>query len=215
MFSNTPAVLLGQDGGHDHVLTVGVSIGPTVLRVALLVAVPVVVAFALLRGFLDEPDRRSLTAVLAATGGAAVLELLLSGGLSLSQRLVPLLLALLAVPIYLARSHDPRFAPAVDRARRLAPLVFWPAAALAAGLFARAWLVGVETERTATLLHTGVVVALVALAWFAVARTRNAAGTVSTRLGAAVLAMALLAGAAHATVLRDAEPVPGVAVTER
>lgn len=204
----TPVILMAQGGGHDHVLTVGVNIGPIVLRVALLAAIPVVAGFALLRGFLTEPDRRSLTAVVATAGGAAVLELLLSGGLSLSERLVPLLLALLAVPLYLVRSRDPRFAPAVDRARRLAPWVFWPAAVLATGLFARAWLAGGGPAPTATLLHTGVVLALVALAWFAVSRTRRAAGTLSVRLGAGVLAMALVAAAAQAMVLRPADPVP-------
>ena len=221
VLSATPVVLLAQGGGHDHVLTVGVTIGPTVLRMALLVAVPAVAGFALLRGFLAEPDRRSLTAVLATGAGAAVLELMLSGGLSLSERFVPLLLALLAVPLYLARSRDRRFAPAVQRARRCAPWVFWPVAALAAGLFTRAWLGGAATTNAttnatasqATLLHTGVVLALVALAWFAVARTRHAAGTLSMRLGAGVLAMALLAGAAHATVLRPVEPVAAAAAT--
>lgn len=201
-----PAVLLAQGGGHDHVLRVGVSIGPTVLRVGLLAAVPVVVAFALLRGFLTEPDRRTLTAVLGAAGGAAVLVLLLSGGLDFSQRLVPVLLALLTVPLYVARSRDPRFATAVGLARRCAPLIFWPATALAFWLFTRALLAGAGPERTATLLYTGVVIALVALSWFAVSRTRRGVGTVSVRLGAAALALVLMAGVAQATVLRGAEP---------
>lgn len=77
-----PAVLLAQGGGHGHLLTVGVSIGPTVLRIALLVAIPVVAGFALLRGFLAEPDRRSLARVVMAAGVVATLELLLSGGLN-------------------------------------------------------------------------------------------------------------------------------------
>lgn len=212
MISDTvPAVLLAQGGGHNHVLTVGVSIGPTVLRIALLVAVPAVAGFAVLRGFLAEPDRRSLSTVIAVAGGATVIELLLSGGLNLSERLVPLLLALLAVPLYLVLSRDSRFAPAVDRARRLAPWLFWPAAALAAAQFAGAWFAGAGTARTATLLHTGVVLALVALAWFAVSRTRRRASTVSVRLGAMALAMMLMLGAAQATVLHAAESAPAVA----
>jgi hypothetical protein len=192
----TPAVLLAQGGGHGHVLTIGVSIGPTVLRMALLAAIPVVAGFALLRGFLAEPDRRTRTAVIATAGGAVVLELLLSGGLDLSERLVPLMLALIVVPLYLVRSRDPRFAPAVDVARRCAPWIFWPAAAGAAALFARAWLADAGPERTETLLHTAVVVALVALAWCTVVR----AGW-SLRLGGGALAMVLMAGAAQATVL--------------
>ncbi|GAB1511501.1 DUF6239 family natural product biosynthesis protein [Actinophytocola sp. KF-1] len=192
----TPAVLLAQGGGHGHVLTVGVSIGPTVLRMALLAAIPVVAGFALLRGFLAEPDQRTRTAVIAAACGAVVLELLLSGGLDLSERLVPLVLALLVLPLYLVRSRDPRFTPAVDLARRFAPWIFWPAAVAAVGLFARAWLVRAEPARTETALHTGVVVALVALAWFTVARSGW-----RERLGGCALAMVLMAGAAQAMVM--------------
>lgn len=200
-----PAVLLAQGGGHGHVLDVGVSIGPTVLRIGLLVAVPAVAGFALLRGFLPDPDVRTLTAVIGTAAGAAVLVLLLSGGLNFSERLVPLLLALLALPIYLVRSRDPRFARAVGLARRLAPWVFWTGTALAALLFAQARLSGAGPERTATLLHTGVVLALVALAWFAVVRQRPTAGSVGVRCAAGLLAVALLVASAEATVLRPDE----------
>lgn len=202
-----PAVLLAQGGGHHHVVTVGFSIGPLVLRMALLAAIPVVAGFAVLHGFLGEPSRRLLVTVLVVAGGAAVLELLLSGGLSVPEQVVPLLLALLAVPLYLVLSRDPRFAPAITRTRRLAPWVFWPVAVVAAGQFWAAWLAGVGAARTATVpLHTGVVLALVALAWFAIVRTERAAGTVGVRVGAVVLAMALMGGAAQATVLRSADP---------
>jgi hypothetical protein len=210
--ATTPVVLLAQGGGHGHELTVGVSVGPTFLRVALLVAVPAVAAFAVLRGFLAEPGRRSLAAVVATAGVAATLELLLSGGLNLSERWAPVLLALLAVPLYLVLSRDERFAPTVDRARRMAPWVFWPAAALAAQQFAQAWLTGAGPARAATMLHTGVVLALVAMAWFVVSRPRRAATTVSVRLGAGALAMVLIAGVGQAMVLRPAAPVPGVVV---
>ena len=202
-----PAVLLTQGGGHGHVLSVGVSIGPLVLRVALLLAVPVVAGFVLMRGFLTEPGRRELAAVIGFAGGAAVLELMLSDGLNLSERVVPVLLLLLAVPLYLALSRDPRFAPAVGRTRRLAPWIFWPAAVLAGAQFALAWFAGGGSADTVTLLHTGVVLALVALAWFVVAAPRRTAGRMAARLGAAVLAAALIAGAGQVTVLRPAEPV--------
>jgi hypothetical protein len=156
----------------------------------------------MMRDFLPEPDERTQTAVIAVAGGAAVLVLLLSGGLSFTERLVPLLLVLLVTPLYLVRSHDPRFAPAVDRARRCAPWVFWLAAAIATGLFARARFAGAGPERTATLLYSGVVLALVALAWFAIVRPGRTPGMVGVRVGAGVLALALLAGAAQAMVLR-------------
>lgn len=209
--SVVPAVLLAQGGGHNHVLTVGVNIGPLVLRIALLVAIPVVAGFALLRGFLAEPDRRGIAAVVACAGGAVVLELMLSGGLNLPVRVVPLLLALLAASLYLALSRDPRYAPAVGWVRRCAPWVFWPLGILAAVQFARAWLGG-ETARNETLLHTGVVLALVAVAWFAVSRPRRAGAGIGVQLGAVALALALIAGAGQAMVLRGAEPVPDAAL---
>ncbi|MGH3760478.1 DUF6239 family natural product biosynthesis protein [Actinophytocola sp.] len=204
-------VLLAQ--GHDHVLSVGVSIGPMVLRVALLAAVPVVAGFALLRGFLTEPGRPTAVAVTATAGGAAVVELLLSGGLNLPASLVPLLLVGLAVPLYLLLSTDERFAPAVGRARRLAPWVFGAAALLALTEFARSWLGQATPAVTATGLHTGVVLALVALAWFAVARPPGRLATAGVRVAAALLGVMLLAGAAHAVMLRPPEPTPAVPVT--
>jgi Family of unknown function (DUF6239) len=206
-----PAVLLAQGGGHNHVLDIGVNIGPVVLRIALLVVIPAVAGFALLRGFLAEPGRRDLAAVVGCAGGGVVLELMLSGGLTMSERVVPLLLALLAVPLYLVLSRDPRFVPAVGWVRRCAPWVFWPLGILAAERFARAWLAGGGTARTETLLHTGVVLALVAMAWFAVSRPRRAGVGIGVQLGAVALAMALIVGAGQVTVPRDTAAVPGAA----
>ncbi|MDU0289343.1 DUF6239 family natural product biosynthesis protein [Saccharothrix longispora] len=200
-----PTALLAQGGGHDHVLSVGVSIGPLLLRLVLLATVSFVVGFGLLRGFLAEPDRRSLIGVIACAGGAAVMVLLLSGGLNVSERLVPLLLLLLALPLYLVLSRDPRFAAAVGAARRFAPWVFWPVAVLAVDQFARAWLSG-AVERAEILLHTGSALALVAMSWFAVSRTRRTAVAVGTRIGAAALSMVLIWGAAQTMLLHSARP---------
>jgi hypothetical protein len=191
-------------GGHDHVLTVGFSIGPLVLRLAVLVAVPVVACFAMLRGFLPEPDRRTTFGVVLAAGAATLVELLLSGGLRLPEQTVPLLLAALALPLYLIRSCDPRFAPFVARARAFAPWMFGLCAVLAAVELGRAWLDGAVTG-----LHTGVVLALVGLAWFAVARPRRLVAVV--RVAAAAVGLAMIAATAQAVVLRPQEPVPGVA----
>ncbi len=204
-------MLLAQ--GHDHVLSVGVSIGPMVLRIALLAAVPAVAGFALLRGFLTEPGRRATVVVLATAAGAAVVELLLSGGLNLPVRVVPLLLAALAAPLFLILSKDARFASAVARVRRFAPWVFGAAAVLALTEFARSWLGPDSPAGTATGLHTGVVLALVALAWFAVARPRGRFVTAGVRVAAALLAVMLVAGAAQAVVLRGPESTPGTPAT--
>ncbi|MGH3876896.1 MAG: DUF6239 family natural product biosynthesis protein, partial [Actinophytocola sp.] len=206
--------VLSVGGGHDHVLTVGFSIGPTLLRVVLLAAVPLVAGFVLLRGFLAEPDRRTTAAVVGVAGAAAVIELLVSGGLRLPAQVVPLLLAGLAVPMYVLLSRDPRFAPLVEILRRVAPWLFAACACLALVEFARAWL-SAGPDGALPGLHTGVVLALVGLAWFAVARPRARATTVGVRVAASVVALALTAGTAHAVVLRPADPVPGVPTAAR
>ena len=200
-----PALAVGE---HGH-LDVGFSIGPLGLRVALLVAVLAVAGFAMMRGFLAEPDRRTTIAVVTAAIGAAALELLLSGGFALPDQVVPLLLAALAVPLYLVLSRDPARAALVARGRRFAHWVFWLFAILAAVRFGQAWLG--ETEQATTLLHTGVLLGLVAVAWFAVARPR--AGVMVSRVGASLLAIGLVAGVGQAVVSRQADPAPGVAAT--
>lgn len=200
-------------GEHHGHLDIGFSIGPVWLRVALLAAVLAVAGFAVLRGFLAEPDRRTTVAVVTAAGGAAALELLVSGGLALPERAVPLLLAALALPLYLALSRDPARAAVVGSARRLAPWVFWPAAVLAATRFGEAWLGRAERAQAATLLHTGVLLGLVAVAWFAVARPRRGGGVVVMRVGAGLLAAGLVAGVGQAVVSRPADPTPGLATT--
>jgi hypothetical protein len=202
--------LLMAIGDHGH-LDVGFSIGSLVLRVILLAVVPVVAAFAVLRGFLGEPSRFTTIAVSMAAATAAAMVLLLSGGLNLPEQTIPLLLAGLVVPMYLVMSRDERFAAAVGLGRRFAPLVWAVVAALAAVQFGLAWLAGAGRDRTATLLHTGVLLALVAVVWFAVARPRGRGITLGMRVGAALLGIGLLAGAAQAITMRAADSVPGVA----
>ncbi|MCT2583728.1 DUF6239 family natural product biosynthesis protein [Actinophytocola gossypii] len=199
-----PGLLIAQ--GHDHVLTVGISIGPLALRVALLVVVPLVAAFTVLRGFIGPPDRRTAAGVVCAAGTAVVLELLLAGGLGLPRQVVPLLLLGLAAPLYLVLSRDPRFAPAVRLSRRLAPWVYWPVAVLASSWFWRGFTADGDG---ALLLHTGAILALVALAWFVVAGPRWRPAVAALRIGAGALAVVLLAATAQATVLREDGPVPG------
>ncbi|HEX6355004.1 DUF6239 family natural product biosynthesis protein [Actinophytocola sp.] len=195
-------------GQHGHLDVGGFSLGPLWLRVLLLGAVLSTAAFAMLRGFLGEPNRRTTTAVLTATFGAAALELLLSGGLAVPEQTVPLLLAALAVPLYLALSQDPARATMVARARRYALWLFWPAAFLAAVRFGQAWLNGWEP----VLLHTGVVFGLVAVAWFTVAKPRKR-GVMTSRVGAGLLAVGLVGAVGQAVVTRPAEPTPGLAST--
>jgi len=201
-------------GEHGH-LELGFSVGTLALRVILLAAVPVVAVFAVLRGFLGAQSRSTTVAVAMAAAVAAAMELLLSGGVNLPDQVVPLLLAALVLPVYLVLSRDERFAKAVGFGRRLAPLVHAVVAVLAAVQFGLAWFAGAGQDRTATLLHTGVLLGLVALVWFAVAEPRGRGVTVGTRVGAALLGMGLLAGTAQAITMRPPDPVPGVATEAR
>ncbi len=192
---------------HDHLLSVGVTIGPLILRVLVLAAIPVVAGYALLRGFLAEPGQRARAWVVGTAAGAVAFELLLSGGLALPEQLVPVLLAGLAVPLYLVLSTDPRFARLVGAGKAIAPVVIAGCGAVAVWLLCRGWFAGRSAGATGTLLHTGVVLALVALAWFVAAPPR-----LSVRVLGAVLASALVLATGQAVVLRPAQPAPGVAV---
>jgi hypothetical protein len=203
-------ILLLAPGGHGH-LELGFSVGPLALRVVLLAAVPVVAAFAVLRGFLGEPSRSATVAVAMSAATAAAMVLLLSGGLNLPEQVIPLLLGALVLPMYLVMSRDERFAAAVALGRRLAPLVFGVVAVLAVVQFALAALADAGRERTAVLLHTGVLLGLVALVWFAIALPRGRGVTVGLRVSAAVLGVGLLAGTAQAVVMRAPDPVPASA----
>lgn len=198
--------LLLASGEHGH-LDVGFNIGTLGLRVLLLAAIPVVACFAFLRGFIGEPSRRTVVAVALAAATAATMELLLSGRVNLPEQTIPLLLAVLALPVYLALSRDERFARAVGLGRRFAPLVFAATAALAVVQFGLALLADAGRERTTTLLHTGVLLGLVALLWFAVARPRGRVVTMGLRVGAALLAVGLLAGSAQAIAMVPPDPV--------
>jgi hypothetical protein len=203
-------VSLAVDGGHDHGLSFGPGIGPLVLRVALLGAVLVVSSFAFLRGFLAEQGRRTTLAVIGSAATGVLMELLLSGGLNLPQQVVPLLLAGLALPMYLVLSTDQRFAPAVARLRRLAPWVFVLTGSLALAEFARAWF---TRTAPATSPQTGVVFALLALAWYAIVRTpRRRAATLGVTTAAAGLAVVLLACAANVVAQSLPEPAEKAAV---
>ncbi len=199
---------MAQVGGgtHDHVFDLGIGIGPVVLRVALLAAVPVVAGYTLLSLFLPTPTRTTALWVVGTAGGVVMMELLVAGGLSVPVQVVPLLLGMLAVALYAVRSTDPRFAPLRAVLRRLAPWVLLGCAAAALLEFGRGW-----SSTGAVALHTGTMLAMVGLAWFILCRPRHRSGRLAVRGTAAVLAVALIGGAAQAIVLRPRETTPGMA----
>ncbi|TCO52311.1 hypothetical protein EV192_11242 [Actinocrispum wychmicini] len=196
--------MLGFSAQHSHILTVPINIGPLVLRIAFLVAVPVVAGFAMLRAYMP-PTGRTATAAIAATAAVSVvLTLMLTDGVDVPAQVVVLLLAASAGPLFVILSRDERFAAAVRRASALAP---WPvsvAAGFAFTEFARGWLTG--GRDAAAIVYTGTVFALVSLSWFTVCRPRGRWLRVLLQIEAAVLAVAMVGGAAHATVLRQTDP---------
>jgi hypothetical protein len=196
--------------GHDHTLTVGINIGPLVLRVALLAAVPVVAGFGILRAFLPAQSRTTNALVAGIAAGTVLLTLMLAGGSDIPAQAVVLVLVALAGPLFLILSRDKRFETAVRRIRSLAPWVVSVSAVLAAVEFVRAWLSHRNADSLAIVLYSGVTLALVGLSWFTVCGPRRRLVRVVIQLEAAVLAIAVMGGAAQATVLRLGDSRPAV-----
>lgn len=190
--------------GHGHG-SVGITIGPLALRVLLLAAVMVIAAFASLRGFTGPPAHRTAVWVWSAAAAVVVVELLLSGGLDIPQRVIPLVLAITAAPAYAIFSRDHRWAVIRGALRTVAPWLCAAASTLAAVEFARAWL-STTGEQRMTLLHTGVQLAAVAVSWLVISHPRRRPAAFGLHTTAVALAMLVLAGAAHATTLQDDTP---------
>jgi hypothetical protein len=212
--TGTPASA-ATPGGHGHDLSLPVTIGPIALRIVLLSVVPAVAGFALMRAFLPEPGRGTVALVTAGAAVTVLLELMLADGLDIPSQTAVLVLAALAVPVLLAASRDPRAVSARAHARRFAPWVLSVTAGLAMVEFGRAWLGRGEPGAMAVPLHTGLVLAFVGLSWFALGLPRSRMARVIVQVEAAVLAAAVVAGAAHATVLRPPESsTPGAVVVD-
>lgn len=183
---------------HEHTLNLPVSIGPLILRVGLLVAVPAVAAFAMLRGFLSEPGRGT-TAFVAGSAAAAVLfEFMLADGMDFPRQVVVLVLAALAAPLVVILSRDPRYTTARARARACAPWMVTLSFGFALVEFVRA-LVG--AGELTVLLPTAVVLALVGLSWFTVCVAGGRVLGTLVRIEAALLGNAALAASAYALML--------------
>jgi hypothetical protein len=189
-------MVVSAQGGHDHLVSVGIVIGPLILRVTVLVAMSVVAGHVLLRPFLADPGPRTTAYGIGAAAVAVSFELLLSGGFVLPEPVIPLLLAGVALPLYFLLSTDPRFTRLVDRGRAVAPWVFIGMTAVSAVVLYRAWFVALPPKAMAATLHTGVVLTLVTLAWFMVTPHR-----VMTRALGAVVASALVPAMTQAVML--------------
>ncbi len=186
--------------GHDHVLSVPISTGPMVLRVALLTAVPAVAAFAVLRPFVPAPSRRTSAVVTAASALAVILVLMLAGGIDIPAQAVVLVLAALACPLVAV------FGEHVDRLRslvvRTGPWILLATTVLAVVKVARGWLVDGTAGQLAVVLYTGAVLALVGLSWSAVCQPKGRPMKSLVHGAAVVSALVALVGATQATLLR-------------
>jgi hypothetical protein len=182
----------GQPGGHDHTFSdVPVVVGPLVLRVLLLVAVFGVAGFAMLRAFLGPPGRATSAVVAVSAATAVLLEYMLGGVLEIPSQAAVLMLAFVGVPVVLAFAKESDAEAVARHARRVAPAVIAAAAAGALVEFARAAFAGWAAG--ATMLNTGLVLALVGLSWLTVELPRSRlASTVHIVAGA--LALATVAG---------------------
>nr|CTQ88618.1 hypothetical protein [Kibdelosporangium sp. MJ126-NF4] len=209
MNAGLPAAPLFIAQGHDHVLTVPVSIGPLVLRIALLAAVAAIAGFAVLRGFVPESSRAATALVAASAVGAVVLELMLSAGLALPSQVVVLLLGFSGVPLWLILTGDERVARFVAWGQTAAP---WVVAAMAAAAFVTCGWALLSGSLPPAVLHTAIVFALTGLSWFTLCRPATT-GTawVAVRVVASVLAMAAMVGTAYTNATRPPEPVQGAA----
>jgi hypothetical protein len=189
-----------QAQGHDHVLTVPISLGPMVLRVALLTAVPAVAAFAVLRPFVPTPSRRTSAVVTTTSALAVILVLMLAGGIDIPAQAAVLVLAALACPLVAV------FGEHVDRARslvvRAGPWVLAATTVLAVVEVVRGWLVDGAAGQVAVVLYTGAALALVGVSWSAVCQPKGRPMKFLVHGTAVVSALAALVGATQATLLR-------------
>ncbi|CRK57513.1 hypothetical protein [Alloactinosynnema sp. L-07] len=180
---------------HEHTITVPISLGPLTLRIALLYAVPAVAGFALLRGFLGVPSRRTAAFVCASAAVAVVLELMLSGKLGLPNQVA--FFAFLAGVFPAFHAIAPVSRPLTPYVTRAAPFVLAAGSIGAAIAFTRAWTAA--GEQTA-LLHSGVILGLAGLAWLPLLGNPARMVRFIVFPAAGALAVALLAAAAQATV---------------
>ena len=154
---------------HGHVIDVPIDIGPLALKLALLLSLPAVAGFAMMRGFLSSPAKSTAAFVTVCAGVGVSMELLLATGFTLPPVVVPLALAAAGGPVYLV------FADRADLVvlRWVAPGVLLASTAVAGLVFADAWLATPAGDQRTAILHTGMIVAFAGLGWLAVGLPEN------------------------------------------
>jgi len=176
---------------HDHTITFAVTTGVGWVRLLVVIGALLVTAAAYVRPFAPA-GRTTRVTVTTVAGCAVMLQLLLVDALDMPEQAVVGALAMAAVPIACTRHRTPT--PAALRVRRVAPWVVAVTGALAAVELAR-WLApGVDGGEAARLVHTSLVLGLVALSWLTVCR-RAGRGARATAVAGWLVGTVVLAGA--------------------
>ncbi|HVK25428.1 MAG TPA: DUF6239 family natural product biosynthesis protein [Actinokineospora sp.] len=178
---------------HEHTLSVPISLGPLTLRIALLYAVPAVAGFALLRGFLGAPTRRTAAFVCGSAAVGVVLELMLAGRVGLPNQVAFFAFVAAVFPAF--HTIAPVSRPLTPYVSRVAPFVLAAGGVGAAVAFSRAW-----SGAGIPALHSGVILALAGLAWLPLLDRPGRLVRFAVVPAAGLLAIAVLGAAAQATV---------------
>ncbi|WP_051773251.1 DUF6239 family natural product biosynthesis protein [Saccharothrix sp. NRRL B-16314] len=191
------ATLLSAGPEHGHAPPGGAVAGPAT---AVLLALPFVAGFALLRPFVPAPGRGSRELLATATAGAVLWEVFRLPA-DAPRPLVAALVALaLLVPLAVTLSRSTS-----ARTDAVQSWLFAAAAATAAVAF----------QHARGPAGVAVLCGMTALAWYPLCATRSRGGTVVLRTAAAVLALALIGGVAQAVIVGTGGPKPGVPVLAR
>lgn len=177
---------------HGHTLVLPTTTGTGWVRMLVVTGVLVAVAFVMLRPFIPAMGSVAPLAVTVATGGAAVLTLVISDGLDVPQQVAGVAVLALGMPVALARRR-PRGTSAWPE-RRVAPWVVLGVTVYVATLLLRALPTGADVKR---LSETAVFVGAVGLSWLVVSdpgspRMRAGQHILASVLGHLVLASATL-----------------------
>lgn len=205
-FGGTPAsalggALLAAGPEHGHLPPAEAVAGQaTAVLLAVLLALPFVAGFALLRPFVPTPGRGSRELLATATAGVVVWEAYRLPA-DAPRPLVAALVALaLLVPLAVALSRSTG-----SRTDAVPPWLFAASASTAVVAF----------QHAGGPAGAAVLGGMTALAWYPLCATGSRRGTAVLRTAAAVLALVLIGGVAQAVIVGNGGPKPGVPVLAR
>lgn len=183
---------------HDHTITFGFTTGSDWVRTVVVCGALLVTASAFVRPFVPDAGRSARIAVTAVAGGVLLLLLLLADGLDMPQQAVAAVLAVAAVPLAVARHRT--VTPIAARARGTAPWMVGAAGTLATVELVRMVLSAGDPAEAARLVHTSIVLGLLALSWLTVGHPRRPGRHLPTHVAGWLVGMVVLAGVTSVAV---------------